>query len=72
MCCCSAINASRSETRAVDGGNGGGGALVDVRNLTFVVVVVGLILFTSEYPGRGRVTVPLTDRNGSGDFEGAC
>jgi hypothetical protein len=45
---------------------------VGIRGLIFVgvVLVVHILdLFTIECVGRGRVTVPVTGRNCSGDFD---
>lgn len=66
--CFLAIRASRSETRAV----------VGCCTITVVGVLMGLAvvfavpmrdLFTNVWAGRGRFTVPVTGRRGSGDFE---
>ncbi len=70
--CFSAINASKSDTRAVVGVGGVGLTKVGIRGLIFVgvVLVVHILdLFTIECVGRGRVTVPVTGRNCSGDFD---
>ena len=66
--CFLAIRVSRSETRAV----------VGCCPITVVGVLMGLAvvfaepmrdLFTNVWAGRGRFTVPVTGRRGSGDFE---